>query len=278
MRRFGQLTRVLLLALALTALPAVIHAIYVNPTAVFIDDRTRSAQITIGNSGDEAEEATIELKFGFPDVDSAGTPYVRFVEDPGPEFRSAADWIRAFPQRVRLEPRTQQTVRILANPPADLPEGEYWTRMIVTGRGATIPVTSTDSNVRAGLNLEIRLVTSVTFRKGRVTTGAVIRGLTADTEGDSLSVWAHMAREGNGAYLGTADIQLVTPRGQIVKTWATALSIHYPVRRRFSYPLDSVPPGDYRVRFRLRSERPDLPAGRAISAPTVLDSVAIRIG
>ncbi len=66
-------------------LPAVIEAVYVSPTAVFIDDRTRSTQIMIGNNGDTPEEATDELKFGFPDADSAGTPYIRFIDDPGPD-------------------------------------------------------------------------------------------------------------------------------------------------------------------------------------------------
>lgn len=261
----------------LCVVPAFLEAIFVSPTAVFMDDRTRSAQLTIGNAGDEAEEATIELRFGFPDVDSAGTPYVRFVDDPGPEFNSAAEWIRAFPQRVRLEPRTQQVVRLLARPPDNLPDGEYYTRMIITGRGASLRLTTTDTSVRAGLNLEIRLVTSVTFRKGRITTGVTLRGVTAEHTDDSLSVWAHMAREGNGAYLGTAFVDLIDLEGRPVKQWSMALSVHYPVRRRFAFPLEGVPPGDYRVRFTLRTDRPDLPAGAAIAAPPVSDSTVVRI-
>ena len=270
----------LLVFLGIAVLPAVIEAVYVSPTAVFMDERTKSTQITIGNAGDQAEEATIEVKFGFPDVDSAGTPYIRFVEDPGPEFNSAADWIRAFPQRVRLEPRSQQVVRLLARPPDGLPDGEYYTRMIVTGRGATLRVNTGDSAVHAGVNLEIRLVTSVTYRKGRVTTGIGIRGLTAEAEGDSLSVWAHLVREGNAAYLGTAEVELLTPGGTIVRRWSTALAVHYPVRRRFSYPLDSLATGDYRVRFRLRTRRPDLESyapNAVLQAPTVMDSVAVRV-
>ena len=270
-------TRTVLLTSLLCLSPVVLGAIYVSPTAVFIDDRSRSAQITIGNAGDQAEEATIELRFGFPDVDSAGTPYIRFVEDPGPEFRSAAEWIRAFPQRVRLEPRTQQVVRLLARPPENLPDGEYYTRMIVTGRGASLRINTADTNVRAGVNLEIRLVTSVTYRKGRVTTGVTLRGVTAEHTDDSLSVWAHMAREGNGAYLGTAFVELVNLRGVVVKNWSTALSVHYPVRRRFAYPLEGVEPGDYRVRFTLRTDRPDLPSDKVLRAPPVTDSVVVRI-
>lgn len=257
--------------------PAVIWAIYVNPTAVFMDPRTRDASVTIGNSGESAEEATIELKFGFPDADSSGTPYIRFVDDPGPEFASAAAWIRPFPQRVRLDPGTQQVVRLLARPPADLPDGEYWTRMIISGRGASVSLPAADSTVRIGVGLEIRLVTSVTYRKGRVSTGVELRSLTAEAEGDSLAIWASMARQGNAAYLGTADIELTTARGTVVHRWSVPLAVYYPMRRRFVYPTGTLDPGDYKIRFRLRAERPDLPADRLLPAATVVDSVAIRV-
>lgn len=266
-----------LTAVLLVLWPALTEAIYVSPTAVFMDMRVRDTQVTIGNSGESAEEATIELKFGFPDADSSGTPFVRFIEDPGPEFASAAEWIRPFPQRVRLEPGAQQIVRLLARPPDNLPDGEYWTRMIITGRGSTISLPTSDSAVRVGVGLEIRLVTSVTFRKGRVSTGVAVRNLVAEAEGDSLALWASLSRTGNGAYLGTADIELVDTRNTIVRKWAMPLSVHFPMRRRFVYPTGALEPGDYRVRFRLRAERPDLPTERVLGAPTVLDSVAVRV-
>jgi len=266
-----------LIVLMAVLAPAIIWAIYVNPTAVFMDPRAQDASITIGNSGDAAEEATIELKFGFPDADSAGTPFIRFVEDPGSEFASAAGWIRPYPQRVRLAPGTQQVVRLLARPPADLPDGEYWTRMIISGRGASVPVRSADSTVTVGVGLEIRLVTSVTYRKGRLTTGVALRSLTAELEGDSISVWTNLAREGNAAYLGTADIELATARGTVIQRWSVPLAVYYPMRRRFAYPTAHLEPGDYKVRFTLRAERPDLPANKVLPAATVKDSVSVRV-
>ena len=266
-----------LTAAAALLLPAIIEAVYVSPTAVFMDERSGAAQVTIGNSGDSPEEATVELRFGFPDADSAGTPYIRFVDDPGTTFPSAADWIRAFPQRVRLEPHSQQVVRLLARPPENLPDGEYWSRMIVAGRGASLVVTGADSGVHAGVNLEIRLVTSVTYRKGKVSTGVAVRDLTAEVEGDSLTLWAHLDRKGNAAYLGTADVELATAGGAMVHRWSSALSVYTPMRRRFSFKLDSLASGDYRVRLRIRADRPDLPANRVLPAPTVADSVAVRV-
>ncbi len=261
----------------IAVLPSLIEAIYVTPHAVFMDDQTRSAQVTIGNSGDLPEEATIELQFGFPDTDSNGTPFIRFVEDPGSQFPSAAEWIRAFPRRVLLPPGDQQVVRLLATPPDDLPDGEYWTRMIITARGAQVSVATADTAVRAGVALVIRLITSITYRKGEVTTGVTVRELTATPHSDSVVVWLAAAREGNGAYLGTAHFELVNADRQTVGEWPTPLAIYYPINRRFVLPTGPLASGSYVLRLRLDSERPDLPDGGALPAEPVSDSVLIEV-
>ena len=179
---------------ALAILPSVVKAVYVTPHAVFISHGARAGQVTVGNSGDSPEEVTVELRFGFPDTDSAGTPFIRFVEDPGPQFPSAVDWIRPYPRRLRLEPGDQQVVRLLATPPDDLPDGEYWTRMIITGQGASVPIESADTAVRAGVSLVMRLITAVTYRKGEVSTGITLRGLEATVDGDSVVAWVDATR------------------------------------------------------------------------------------
>ena len=88
--------------------PALIKAVYVTPHAVFIDHDVKSAQVNLGNPGDAAEEVTVTLMFGYPETDSLGTPVIRYIEEPGPEYPSAAGWIRAFPRRVRIEPGDRQ--------------------------------------------------------------------------------------------------------------------------------------------------------------------------
>jgi hypothetical protein len=262
---------------ALALLPAVINAIYVSPHAVFMDHATRSAQVTLGNSGDTPEEVTVELRFGFPDTDSAGTPFIRFVDDPGPAFPSAADWIRPFPRRVRLEPGDQQVVRLLAQPPDTLPDGEYWTRMIVTGRRPAVPIAVGDTAVEAGVTLEIRLITSVTYRKGAVRTGIALRDFSASISGDSLIAWVRATREGNGAYLGTAAFELLDGDGRLVGEWPVPIAVYYPSNRRFALPLEALPSGTYLVRLALRAERPDLMDGEALPAPTVMAPLELRV-
>ncbi len=272
-----QLLAVATAVLILVLLPEVVKAIYVTPHAVFINHGSRAGQVTVGNSGDTAEEVTIELKFGFPDTDSAGIPFVRFVDDPGSVFPSASDWIRPYPRLLRLEPGDQQVVRLLATPADDLPDGEYWTRMIVTARGASLPIESADTAVRAGVSLEIRLITAITYRKGDVRTGIELRDLTASVEGDSLIVWLNAAREGNAAYLGTAGIEVLDQERTAVREWFIPMAVYYPINRRFTLPLQSLASGTYLLRFTLEAERSDLAADNVLPAPTVSDSIEIRI-
>lgn len=273
----GRIFAVLAMVAAFAVVPAVAKAVFVTPHALFISHGARAGQVTVGNSGDSPEEVTVELRFGFPDTDSAGTPFIRFVEDPGPEFPSAVEWIRPYPRRLRLNPGEQQIVRLLATPPDDLPDGEYWTRMIVTGQGASIPIESSDTAVRAGVSLVMRIITAVTYRKGEVRTGITLRNMNASVEGDSLVVWMNATREGNGAYLGAANLELFGDGGARERDWIVPIAVYYPMNRRFAFPIESVTPGNYLLRLTIEAERPDLPAEHVLPAATVSDSVEILV-
>jgi hypothetical protein len=277
-----RITRIRLLTIvatvvAVTLLPGVLKAVYVTPHAVFISHGSRAGQVTVGNSGETPEEVTVELRFGFPDTDSAGTPFIRFVDDPGPEFPSAVEWIRPYPRRLRLEPGEQQVVRLLATPPDDLPDGEYWTRMIVSGQGASVPIESSDTAVRAGVSLVMRIITAVTYRKGEVRTGITLRGLEAAVEGDSIVAWVDATREGNGAYLGTVNFEVLGQDHEPIREWIIPVAVYYPMVRRFALPLDSLASGTHVLRLTIRADRPDLRTDDVLSAPTVSDSIEILV-
>ena len=266
------------LALAvLVGLPALLQAVFIAPHVVFIGDETRAGQVTVGNNGDEPEEITVDLMFGYPDTDSVGTPFIHFIEDPGAEYPSAAEWIRAFPRRMRLGPGDRQILRLLATPPANLPDGEYWARLIVTSRGGTIPVASTDTTVRAGLQLVFRLVAPVIYRKGNVSTGITLTSLEASVVDDSLVVWVAATRLGNAAYLGTAQFAVLTEDGTGVRDWTIPLAVYYPITRRFVFRDVGLPPGSYRLTLRLAAEREDIEGDHVLPAPPVGDTVAFVV-
>ena len=265
------------LAGALLTLPAVLEGVLVAPHAVFIDHASRTGQLTLVNTGTEPEEVTVHLQFGYPDTDSSGNIFVRLIEQPGDEHPSAASWIRAFPRQVRLAPGTRQVVRLLATPPADIADGEYWSRLLVTSRGAAVPVAGGDSLVSAGVTLELRTIISVTYRKGDVHTGVDLQDLSVEVRNDSLIAWVQLDRRGNGAYLGRVTFDVRDANDRSVASWPTPIAVYYGLRRRFAFPLAAIEPGSYSVRFTLDTDRDDLDPEHVLPAEAITRTVGIEV-
>ncbi len=278
MKHAPRLIRVVLLAgIALAGSPIVTRAVLVAPHAVFIDHRQRTGQITVANPGDRSEEIEIDFVFGYPTTDSAGNPYVALIEQPGPDQPSAAGWMRAFPRRMRLEPGQRQVVRLLASPPEDLPDGEHWSRLIVTSRrDARLAVA--DSGVKAGLTLELRTVMSLIYRKGSPETGVTLTDLRGTVEGDSLVTWIGLEREGNAAYLGCVRFELLDGAENVVREWSLPVAVYYELHRRLALPIEGISPGTYQVRFELSTARDDIPQGSVLPAPAITRSFGIEVG
>jgi len=271
------LIRSVLIALALSGLPTIVEGVLVAPHAVFIDHRTRTGQVHLLNTGSEPEEVEIDLQFGYPDTDPAGNIFVRLVEDPDSTAPSAAGWIRAFPRRLLLPPGGRQVVRLLASPPPDLPDGEYWSRLIVTSRGGHIALAGGDSAVSAGVTLELRTIISVTYRKGNVHTGITMSELDTRIVNDSLIAWLALERSGNGAYLGQVTFDIRDSRDSSWARFPTPIAVYYPLRRRFSFPLAGVKPGSYSLQFTLNTDREDLDASKVLPADPIEQHIPIQV-
>jgi P pilus assembly chaperone PapD len=200
--------RLLLSLLLVLACGSALQAqgVVVAQHAVYLDHRTRSASITLYNPGAEPTEVGIEFLFGYPVTDSAGDFTLAEPDSVTAEMPSAHRWIEAFPRRMTLAPLQRQTVRLLARPPANLPDGEYWARVVVVAKAGSVPVSGADSaNISIGLNLEIRTRIPLTYRKGALQSGVGVSQLAAHrTETDSLAIRMHLARQRSAAYVGTA--------------------------------------------------------------------------
>lgn len=280
MRRFHRPARlasaVAFAAAALMLSPDFLRAILVAPHAVFMEHRSRTGQVFLVNTGHEPEEVTIELKYGYPAADSAGTVFIRLIDRPDATEPSAAGWIKAYPRRVVLGPGQRQVVRLLATPPAGLPDGEYWSRIIATSRGSTVAVVGADSGVSAGLSLELRTIISLSYRKGLVHTGASVTDFRATRQGDSLVVWFGAERRGNAAFLGTLTYRLLDDAQHVRGEWETPVAVYHPLVRRYVFPLAGVPAGRYTVRMSLTTARSDLDRRHILPADPVTRTVDLE--
>jgi hypothetical protein len=252
--------RVPALVLAYTLVdPVLAAAILVSPHALFISHQQGTGEIYLINQGDEAEEVDIAFQFGYPATDSLGGIGIRLIPEPPPGAPSAAEWLRAFPRRARVEPGQRQRVRIRATPPANLPDGEYWSRVIVTSRGAQQPIAvAGDTTVRAGVTLELRTITSLAYRKGAVHTDVSLDDFRATAHGDSLEAWVGLTRGGNAAFLGSVLLELLDDGGDVVQSWTTPVAVYYSTLRRFAYDVGDVTDGTYRLRLLVSTDRGDI--------------------
>jgi len=272
-------TRLLVALIALT--PAAAHAqgVIVAPHAVFIDHATRSGAITLYNPGEDPVEISVSFGFGFPQSDSAGDLSVELVDSaPAGEPGNTA-WLQAFPRRVSVGQQQRQTIRILATPPAGLPDGEYWGRVIVAAQGGQVAVAGVPDTggITVGLTLEVRTVISVTYRKGALSTGLTMAPISARQEGESISVRVPLTRTGSAAYLGTIRAQVVDASGAVKGEAERAVGVYYALDPRLDVPVGPLAPGTYKVRVSVSTDRTDLPVRAALPAPPVRDSVEIAV-
>lgn len=264
----------------LMTLPEVLKAVLVAPHAVFMSDRNRAAELTLVNTGTEPEEVSIALVFGYPDNpdDDSTRIEVRLFGDTASHPQSAAGWIRAFPRRTIVPPGQRQIVRLLATPPRDLPDGEYWSRILVTARGARIPVAAADDGASAGLTLEVRTILSLNYRRGNVEPPVVdLDGLTLTQHGDSLlaSVW--IRREGNAAILGQLHLDLVNAADSTVATLSTPVAVYDDALfRQYMLPFDGTR-GRYALRATLDTRREDLSDANLLRFEPAVDSVTLVV-
>lgn len=261
----------------LTVLPAALEAVLVAPHAVFMNHRSRTGQLQLHNTGTKPEEVIIDLQYGYPAADSTGRVQVQLVENPDPAEPSAAGWIRAFPRRLVLAPGERQVVRLLATPPAGLPDGEYWSRIVVTSRAAQSRPQAADSGLTTGIDIELRTVLSLIYRKGTVSTSIAVGDFTAAAEGDSLVAVARLERGGTGAFIGNAVFTLTDSTGRPVREWSNAVAVYRSDTRRFVLPLDSVPAGGYRLRVELNTAREDVDRRHLLPVAPVRDSLAVEV-
>ncbi|HEX6134111.1 MAG TPA: hypothetical protein VFZ24_09110 [Longimicrobiales bacterium] len=259
---------------ALLSGAAALRAVSVSPMSIFMSHSNRTGTITLYNPNPLPEEIEVSFAFGYPQSDSAGEVSVPLAEIAPAGEPSAVSWLRAFPRRLVLQPGQQQVVRILAQPPADLPDGEYWSRVLIVATGGRPPVEQqVQPDVRVAISMRTIIVASLNYRKGRLSTGIAVTGAEAVRTAAGIQFTLDMERQGAAAYLGRIRVELLDGDGRVLHEEEDVVSVYRMLRRRFTVPGGA---NVARVRYTLETERPELGQSNIISAPTVSGTVDVR--
>lgn len=280
--RLPQLLVAGLLAAAGVAIPnaASAQGVLVAPTVVFANSRTRSATMDLINTSSNPSEITIETQFGYPVTDSLGGISVRLVDSVPGGAPSIAPYVVAYPRHVTVQPGAKQVVRLIVNAPSTLPDGEYWSRIIITSRGGAMKLSArstADTNaIQVGVSLVVRTVTTLLYRKGAVTAALDASDVAAQRVGDSVIVTAHVARQGTGVFLGMAHLKLVDGSGAVVAQLDRQLPVYYPLAPRYALAIPSGARGPFSVRMTLANDREDIPQKDRLPFPVVDKTTIIK--
>lgn len=117
------------------------HMAHVSPHIAVLTPESRTATFTLTNRGKIPITATLALQYGYtawPDVDTAlysprwkdGRAHDTVIANPEPKDRYAGQWITGFPGSVTLAPNQSQRITLRIDPPAGLPDGEYYARLV----------------------------------------------------------------------------------------------------------------------------------------------------
>lgn len=269
--------RVGTIAFALLALLAApLLSVSVSPMAVYLDHRSRTGQMTLYNPGTRAEEIEIQLAFGYPQSDAEGNVTVPLVEQAPTGEPSAVQWLSVFPRRLVLEPGQRQVVRVLARPPADLAEGEYWARALVRSTGGQAPIESRQGDVGVQIDIETVVVVAVNYRNGTVETGLAIDDASATLAGDSTVARIDVSRTGNAAFLGRVFVEALDEDGDVIADSEQVLAVYRSMTSRIALYTPAEGTRPVRLRFTLDTDRDDLPPGGPLPVDRIVHEVAVR--
>ena len=259
------------------AAPLVAQGVMIAPTAVVMDHRTRSGNVTLYNPGNEPVEVRISSFFGYWTTDSTGALSLHEGTAADSAAPSAAGWIQAFPRRLTVAPLERQTIRLLATPPAGLPDGEYWMRLVFEAKAGAVPVSGVadTSKIVVGLQLQMRTIIGVAYRKGSVHTGVAVSNLRARPVDDSVEVRVRLERQGNAAFVGTVKWTVTDSAGKTLGELASPIGVYFRLEPRYRVPVGVLPRGRYWVKVEANTDRAD-PEG-ILRAPAVRDSLALVV-
>ena len=209
----------------------------VAPTRVLFDERTRSAEISLINTG----TATTTYRITFRHMRMNENGILAEVESPDGE-RFADSFLLFTPRQVTLEPRIAQTVRVRLRLPADAEEGEYRTHLEFRGLPpADLHEAGPDEGKVAIRVVPIYAVAiPLLVRRGATDAELAIDGLGVEKSGDATHATFTLSRNGTRSTYGNV-VARFTPSGggeeQVVGV-VNGVAIYLPLTaRRVKVPL-----------------------------------------
>jgi len=269
----------LICSLLIFQFSVVFGGLKIYPPKMLIKAPFRSSTITVmNNSPDREEEIWVEFKYGYQTIGENGK-YRILYPSTDENNNSAAQWLRAYPQRFILPANGVQVVRIIAAPPANLSDGEYWARVVIAGTKVkpNVQLQKSPTAIRSNLEMVEKTDVPLHYRKGRLATGLVIRGVNTEIKNDSLKVSVDLSRIGNSSYWGNVSCRLKNNAGKIVSNIKDGVAIYGAIAFPLNLKIGNVPTGTYNLELNFVTEGSNLPLDYLVKTDPIIYSATVEI-
>ncbi len=244
--------------------------IEVAPTRIIVTMRERSQEINVSNTSDGQVEVSTDLGFKLIRTDSLGIQTLESTGTPEELSRSGESWVKIFPRRFTLAPRSSRLVRVMVMIPDSAAPGEYWARLIVAGTPltTTIPVDlDSAQGIQTSISMRMELDLPVIIRKGTIETGIMLDRLEARQNAENTLLLVDARRLGNSAYRGTINALVRDGSGAEVANASEQYTAEFAIRKAIRLPRLSD--GTYAITLESQSSKRGGANDAVIPAPTV---------
>lgn len=233
----------------------------IMPAAIFIDSQTRSGSMKLINSGEMQREVEISFKFGYPLNDENGNAQMVYDDSVTEAAHSLVPYVKVFPRKLVMMPKSEQTVRFLAMVPNDLPDGTYWSRISILNKPIEnlVSLDTNQEEISAGMILNTEVVSIVVYHKGQIQVKPILSDLAVEKDSAAITANCSVDKLGNSPFWGNVRYTLLDDDDDVVLEHNHQLAIYKRGKVKHSFPREELEPGSYKVKVTLYNERDDIP-------------------
>jgi P pilus assembly chaperone PapD len=230
-------------------------ALNFTPTRVVFEGPQRTATLRIFNPRNVPERISI----GWQAIRMTAEGRLKQIDDPAEVdgLEPARDYVMFAPRQAVIPPQSAQIIRLMLRAPADLPDGEYRSHMVVSQQPRELPEQQLRSD---GLSVRIDSVVSTTLpvivRRGDLKAELSVESAELVTIKGNPFLETVVRRRGGRSVYADAEVTWTGPEGEeLVVNSSHGQAIYSETgRRRFRYRLrmperDTLPPGTLHYRF-----------------------------
>ena len=254
-----------------------IAGVLVAPTVVFISDKNRTARLDLNNLGNTPQEVSVHFAYGLPVSDSNGNVTVVLQDSNITDQRSAVEWVKAFPRQIVIPPNGTQVVRFVANPPKDLPAGEYWARIVVRAKDGetSIPAPTEAGAITTKLNMIMQTAIMLKYRTGDLATEVALTNAEAQQTDTSVYVMVDLQNKGNASYVGVLTARLLDANKKELARQQTDVAVYRDLKRKIEFQNTGA--GPYKIEVAITTEgRTDIAPEDMIPGNKIFSTVDVQ--